>query len=46
MPGVVDLATSPARTEALEAWCVLRSHFLIGSDSVRRGWRFYSGCRC
>lgn len=33
MPGVVDLATSPARTEALEAWCVLRSHFLIGSDS-------------
>ena len=33
MPGVVDLALSPARTEALEAWCVLRSRFLIGSDS-------------
>jgi putative glycosyltransferase (TIGR04372 family) len=33
LPGVVDLATSPARTEALEAWCVLRSRFLIGSDS-------------
>lgn len=33
IPGVVDLATSAARTEALEASCVLRSHFLIGSDS-------------
>jgi putative glycosyltransferase (TIGR04372 family) len=33
LPGVVDLALSPARTEALEAWCVLRSHFLIGCDS-------------
>lgn len=33
MPGVVDLARSPARSEALEAWCVMRSAFLIGSDS-------------
>ena len=33
MPGVVDLATSTARTEALEASCVLRSHFMIGCDS-------------
>lgn len=33
LPGVVDLATSAARTEALEAWCVLRSRFLIGCDS-------------
>ena len=33
LPGVVDLATSPARTEALEAWCVMRSRFLIGCDS-------------
>ncbi len=32
-PGVVDLATSPQRTEWLEAWCVLRSEFLIGCDS-------------
>ena len=32
-PGVVDLATSPHRTEWLEAWCVLRSDFLIGCDS-------------
>ncbi|OFW17141.1 MAG: hypothetical protein A3H29_01095 [Acidobacteria bacterium RIFCSPLOWO2_02_FULL_67_21] len=33
LAGVVDLATSPERTEWLEAWCVLRSEFLIGCDS-------------
>ena len=31
--GVVDLATSPARTEWLELWCIQRSEFLIGCDS-------------
>jgi putative glycosyltransferase (TIGR04372 family) len=33
MPGVVDLATSPARTPWLEIWCTMRSEFLIGCDS-------------
>ena len=33
LPGVVDLATAPARNEWLEAWCVLRSEFLVGCDS-------------
>lgn len=31
--GVIDLATSPHRTEWLETWCILRSEFLIGCDS-------------
>jgi len=33
MPGVVDLATSPARTQWLEVWCTMRSEFLVGCDS-------------
>jgi putative glycosyltransferase (TIGR04372 family) len=33
VPGVVDLATATTRSEALEAWCVMRSEFLIGCDS-------------
>ncbi|MBI2828248.1 MAG: TIGR04372 family glycosyltransferase [Acidobacteria bacterium] len=32
-PGVVDLATSPARTEWLEVWCTLRSDFFVGCNS-------------
>jgi len=32
-PGVVDLATSPVRSLALELWCVLRSAFLVTGDS-------------
>lgn len=32
-PGVIDLATSPSRSLALELWCVLRSAFLIAGDS-------------
>lgn len=32
-PGVVDLATSPLRTEFLELWCFMRSEFFIGCDS-------------
>ena len=32
-PGVVDLATSPWRSEWLEVWCVQRSDFLVGCDS-------------
>lgn len=31
--GVVDLATSDARTPWLDIWCTMRSEFLIGSDS-------------
>jgi len=31
--GVIDLATSPARTDQLEVWCTMRSEFLIGCDS-------------
>ena len=32
-PGIVDLATSPVRTEWLEIWCMLRSDFFIGCNS-------------
>lgn len=32
-PGVVDLATSPARTDWLEVWCMLRSEFFVGCHS-------------
>jgi putative glycosyltransferase (TIGR04372 family) len=32
-PGVVDLANAAERSQALEAWCVMRSEFLIGCDS-------------
>ena len=31
--GPFDLATSPARTELLELWCMKRSRFFIASDS-------------
>jgi putative glycosyltransferase (TIGR04372 family) len=31
--GVIDLATSAARTDWLEVWCTMRSEFLIGCDS-------------
>jgi len=33
MAGVVDLATSPARSEWIDIWCTMRSEFLIGCDS-------------
>jgi putative glycosyltransferase (TIGR04372 family) len=33
LPGVIDLATSAARTQSLEVWCTMRSAFLIGCDS-------------
>lgn len=33
MPGVVDLATAPQRSEWLDIWCTMRSEFLIGCDS-------------
>lgn len=32
-PGVIDLATSPARTDLLELWCLKRSTFFLASDS-------------
>jgi putative glycosyltransferase (TIGR04372 family) len=32
-PGVVDLATSPSRTNLLEIYCLLRSDLLIGGES-------------
>ncbi len=32
-PGVVDLATSPARTNLLEIYCLLRSRLLIAGES-------------
>jgi putative glycosyltransferase (TIGR04372 family) len=32
-PGMLDLATSSLRTDAFELWCVLRSRFLLASDS-------------
>jgi putative glycosyltransferase (TIGR04372 family) len=33
MPGVVDLATAPGRSQWLEVWCTMRSEFLVGCDS-------------
>lgn len=33
LPGVVDLATSPAWKPWLEIWCTMRSEFLVGCDS-------------
>jgi putative glycosyltransferase (TIGR04372 family) len=33
LPGVVDLATSLARSQWLDIWCTMRSEFLIGCDS-------------
>ncbi len=33
-PGVVDLATSPARTNLLEVYCLLRSAFIIAGESA------------
>ncbi|MEW6319639.1 MAG: TIGR04372 family glycosyltransferase [Acidobacteriota bacterium] len=32
-PGVIDLASSPHRSTLLELYCLLKSEFLIGSDS-------------
>lgn len=32
-PGVIDLATSPHRTELVELYCLMRSVFLIGCES-------------
>lgn len=32
-PGVIDLATSPRRTNLLEIYCLLRSDLLIGGES-------------
>lgn len=36
-PGVIDLATSPARTNLLEIYCLLRSDFLIAGESGLAG---------
>jgi putative glycosyltransferase (TIGR04372 family) len=33
-PGVVDLATSPARTHLLETYCLLRCAFIIAGESA------------
>ena len=33
-PGVVDLATSPRRTNLLEVYCLLRSAFIIAGESA------------
>ena len=33
-PGVVDLATSPARTNLLEVYCLLRSDLIIAGESA------------
>ena len=32
-PGLIDLATSPLRTDLLELFCLMRSEFLIGCES-------------
>ena len=33
-PGVVDLATSPTRTNLLEVYCLLRSDFIVAGESA------------
>lgn len=33
-PGVIDLATSPERTNLLEVYCLLRSDFIIAGESA------------
>jgi putative glycosyltransferase (TIGR04372 family) len=33
-PGVIDLATSPGRTNLLEVYCLLRSAFIIAGESA------------
>lgn len=33
-PGVIDLATSPARTNLLEVWCLLRCAFVMAGESA------------
>jgi putative glycosyltransferase (TIGR04372 family) len=33
VPGVVDVATLPRTSQWLDVWCILRSEFLVGSDS-------------
>lgn len=33
LPGVIDFASLPGKSEWLEAWCMQRSEFLIGCDS-------------
>jgi putative glycosyltransferase (TIGR04372 family) len=45
-PGVVDLATHPARDTALDLWCVARSRFFLASDSGPYGlsWLFNVPC--
>jgi putative glycosyltransferase (TIGR04372 family) len=37
MPGVVDLATAPARSSLLEVHCLLRARFLIAGESGPAG---------
>lgn len=34
--GIIDLATSPMRSDLLELYCMMRSEFFIGSDSGTR----------
>lgn len=45
-PGLIDLATSPARTPALELWCVLRSRFFIASDCGPYNLSVLTGVPC
>lgn len=45
-PGVVDLATSPARTPELEIWCVLHSQFFIASDAGPYNLSVLTGVPC
>lgn len=44
--GVVDLATAPGRSLALELWCVLRSAFLMASDSGPFNLSVLAGVPC
>ncbi|MDO8794122.1 MAG: TIGR04372 family glycosyltransferase [Vicinamibacterales bacterium] len=45
-PGLIDLATSPARTPELEIWCVLRSRFFIASDCGPYNLSVLTGVPC
>ncbi len=45
-PGVVDLATHPERSLALELWCVFRSAFLMAGDSGPFNLSVLTGVPC
>lgn len=46
MPGVVDLALSPARTNLLEVYCLMNSVFMIGCESGPSSLTYLTNTPC